>query len=164
MSFVFIILHLLFFKVRGYGLIDGADDRNSNWMRYINCANHTKEQNLIAFQYLGNIYYRTSEEINIGDELLVYYGNSFAKELGLDVERYYKPVSENLEKYVYCKFCCFGFLNSAHLHRHMARCENNPAMKEKELREGKFNCRYCKVTISDEEYFAIHEKYCREKW
>jgi len=31
----------------------------SNWMRYVNCANTETEQNLMAFQYKGGIYYRS---------------------------------------------------------------------------------------------------------
>lgn len=156
---------ICFFQLRGLGLIDAANESNSNWMRYVNSANHVDEQNLVAFQYLGNIYYRTSAEIKVGDELLVYYGNDFAKELGLDTVQYFKPKTERLDEYEYCKFCCFGFLRNEHLHRHMARCENNPNNKEGNTKEREtFPCRYCGVLISSKEFLNAHERWCRAKY
>eukprot|EP00057_Strongylocentrotus_purpuratus_P021476 XP_011675950.1 PREDICTED: histone-lysine N-methyltransferase PRDM9-like [Strongylocentrotus purpuratus] len=57
--------------------------QTGNWMRYINCARNEGEQNLVAFQYLGEIYYRTFKPICPGRELLVYYGEQYAKDLGI---------------------------------------------------------------------------------
>ena len=42
-----------------------------------------EEQNLIAYQYKGEIYYKVYKEIKAGTELLVYYGDEFAKHLGI---------------------------------------------------------------------------------
>ena len=42
-----------------------------------------QEQNIIAFQYLGEIYYRVSKDIPPGNELLVWYGGDYGKELGI---------------------------------------------------------------------------------
>ncbi|KAI6661891.1 60 kDa SS-A/Ro ribonucleoprotein-like [Oopsacas minuta] len=63
--------------------IDGEDLTRANWMRYVNCARHEDEQNLVAFQFKGRIYYRTYKVVNPGDELLVYYGDQYAKHLGI---------------------------------------------------------------------------------
>ncbi|KAK3100301.1 hypothetical protein FSP39_017857 [Pinctada imbricata] len=63
--------------VNAYGM------KNSNWMRYVNCARSESEQNLVAFQYRGQIYYRTYKEIKPGTELLVWYGHEYGKELGI---------------------------------------------------------------------------------
>ena len=52
-------------------------------MRYVNCARGPEEQNLTAFQYKRQVYYRTTKVIPSGTELLVSYGNSFGKELGI---------------------------------------------------------------------------------
>ncbi|KAG6461217.1 hypothetical protein O3G_MSEX012493 [Manduca sexta] len=41
-------------------VVDAADGNNSNWMRYVNCARHWSEQNLVAYQYKGQLYYRCS--------------------------------------------------------------------------------------------------------
>lgn len=61
--------------------IDGCDSRYSNWMRFINSSRFENEQNLIAFQYLGSVYYRVFRPIDSNKELLVWYGSNFAKTL-----------------------------------------------------------------------------------
>uniref|UniRef100_A0A670ZY23 PR/SET domain 7 n=1 Tax=Pseudonaja textilis TaxID=8673 RepID=A0A670ZY23_PSETE len=66
-----------------YSYIDGKNETNSNWMRYVNCARNEEEQNLVAFQYHGEIYYRTCKEIKPHSELLVWYGEEYGKELGI---------------------------------------------------------------------------------
>ena len=42
-----------------------------------------EEQNLVAYQYKGYIYYRAYKEIKKGMELLVWYGNQYAEQLGI---------------------------------------------------------------------------------
>ncbi|XP_019622237.1 PREDICTED: histone-lysine N-methyltransferase PRDM9-like [Branchiostoma belcheri] len=68
-------------KVKYY--IDATDVTKSSWMRYVNCARNEEEQNMVAFQYYRNIYYRTYKPVPPGTELLVWYGNEYAKELGI---------------------------------------------------------------------------------
>ena len=65
--------------------LDGRDLESSSWMRFVNCARTEKEQNMVAFQYRGQIYYRSFKEIPPGTELLVWYGEQYAKELGISV-------------------------------------------------------------------------------
>lgn len=65
--------------------VDGEDLSKSNWLRYVNCARHEDEQNLVAYQYRGRIYYRSYKVISPGDELLVYYGDQYARQLGIAV-------------------------------------------------------------------------------
>uniref|UniRef100_A0A8C3WB77 PR/SET domain 7 n=1 Tax=Catagonus wagneri TaxID=51154 RepID=A0A8C3WB77_9CETA len=42
-----------------YEYVDGKDRSWANWMRYVNCARDDEEQNLVAFQYHRQIFYRT---------------------------------------------------------------------------------------------------------
>jgi hypothetical protein len=63
--------------------IDGQDKTKSNWLRYVNCAVTWDKQNLIAYQADDNIYYKTCCDIAPKTELLVWYGVSYARELGL---------------------------------------------------------------------------------
>lgn len=58
-------------------------ENESNWLRYINCARNEEEQNLVAFQYHGEIYYRSFKKIQPGNELFVWYGDQYAKDLGI---------------------------------------------------------------------------------
>uniref|UniRef100_A0A8D0DIW2 Histone-lysine N-methyltransferase PRDM9 n=1 Tax=Salvator merianae TaxID=96440 RepID=A0A8D0DIW2_SALMN len=62
---------------------DGQDETKSNWMRYVNCARNEDEQNLVAFQYHGEIYYRVCKTILLHSELLVWYGEEYGRELGI---------------------------------------------------------------------------------
>lgn len=51
--------------------------------RYVNCARDDEEQNLVAFQYHRQIFYRTYQVIRPGCELLVWYGDEYGQELGI---------------------------------------------------------------------------------
>ncbi|XP_041981648.1 histone-lysine N-methyltransferase set-17-like [Aricia agestis] len=72
-------------------VMDASDANNSNWMRYVNCSRHWFEQNLVAYQYRGQIYYRTIKIIPRFTELMVFYGSEFACELGIDLKKYNAP-------------------------------------------------------------------------
>ncbi|XP_078389634.1 histone-lysine N-methyltransferase PRDM7-like [Cetorhinus maximus] len=63
--------------------IDAKDESKSNWMRFVNCARKEEEQNLVAFQHCGRIYYRTCKPVPPRCELLVWYGDEYAEELGI---------------------------------------------------------------------------------
>lgn len=64
-------------------VIDARDEKYSNWLRFVNCARNEDEQNLIAFQYRGEIYYRSFKVIEPGMELLVWYGDRYACDLDI---------------------------------------------------------------------------------
>ena len=66
--------------------IDGSSPEHSNWLRYVNCARCEEEQNLEAYQCCGQIFYRSMKKIYPGSELLVWYGDQRARELGIEVE------------------------------------------------------------------------------
>jgi len=63
--------------------VDGRDPHRSNWLRFINCASSVDSQNMTAVQTAGDIYYRTVQTIEPNTELLVWYGDDYAAELGL---------------------------------------------------------------------------------
>ncbi|NP_001368599.1 Histone-lysine N-methyltransferase set-17 [Caenorhabditis elegans] len=60
--------------------IDGSDAERSNWLRYINSPRFEDEQNMLAFQTNGKIFYRVIKPIRINQELLVWYGSSYGNE------------------------------------------------------------------------------------
>lgn len=59
-------------------IVDGTDEQQSNWMRFVNCARDNKEQNLVAMQFRGDIYYKTCVPVEAGSELLVWYQDGCA--------------------------------------------------------------------------------------
>ena len=63
--------------------IDGSDLESSSWMRFIQCARSKQEQNLFAFQYRGNVYYRSFKDIAVGEELLVWYDDKYLQHFGI---------------------------------------------------------------------------------
>uniref|UniRef100_A0A914UYG5 SET domain-containing protein n=1 Tax=Plectus sambesii TaxID=2011161 RepID=A0A914UYG5_9BILA len=63
--------------------VDGSDAKYSNWMRFINSSRWESEQNLIAFQHQGAVYYRVFKPIDAGCELLVWYGCKYGESLGV---------------------------------------------------------------------------------
>ncbi|CAH3141624.1 unnamed protein product [Porites lobata] len=65
--------------------LDGKDEANSSWMRFVRCARHKKEQNMVVFQYHGCVYYRTIREILPGQELLVWYDTRYSQFMGVPV-------------------------------------------------------------------------------
>ncbi|KAI5138697.1 putative Histone-Lysine N-Methyltransferase Prdm7 [Manis pentadactyla] len=70
--------------------VDGKDKSCANWMRYVNCARDDEEQNLVAFQYHSQIFYRTCQVVRPGCELLVWYGDEYGEELGIEQESKWK--------------------------------------------------------------------------
>ena len=67
----------------------------------MNCARNSVEQNLLAFQYCGHIYYRTLRVVRPREELLVWYGDAYGEELGLttiteDLARYWDQGTHSL--------------------------------------------------------------------
>ncbi|XP_078321500.1 uncharacterized protein LOC111115202 [Crassostrea virginica] len=91
----------------------------SNWMRYVNCARSEFEQNLVAFQHQGQIFYRSFKDIAAGTELLVWYGHDYGKELGIfrsDVA--ITPKLVNGEEVYSCPMCPLGFSNADWLSKH----------------------------------------------
>ncbi|GFO36741.1 PR domain Zinc finger protein 14-like [Plakobranchus ocellatus] len=64
--------------------IDGRGSAG-NWMSYINCARYAQEQNLIAIQVEGEIWYEACKDIPQGTELLVWYGDCYLQFMGVPV-------------------------------------------------------------------------------
>ena len=76
------------FNNKTVGYIDPGvnPDLELHWMAKINCPNITEQQNLESFQLAGQIYYRVMMDIPSGKELLVWYGSTYAEEIGVDFE------------------------------------------------------------------------------
>ncbi|XP_055764865.1 histone-lysine N-methyltransferase PRDM9-like [Salvelinus fontinalis] len=109
--------------------IDAKRDTHSNWMRYVNCARSEEEQNLLAFQYRGGILYRCCKPIAVGEELLVWYGEEYARDLGIvfdflwDKKSSARGVNESSQSQIFsCSGCPFSFTAQIYLYKHIKRC------------------------------------------
>ncbi|KAG8239189.1 hypothetical protein J437_LFUL018789, partial [Ladona fulva] len=78
--------------------VDASNPQTSNWMRYVNCARHEEEQNLVAFQHKGEIYYRTVNIIEKGEELLVWYGDQYGKQLGINCKEFHQNQMRSIKR------------------------------------------------------------------
>lgn len=62
--------------------VDGRGG-SGNWMSLVKCARFPEEQNLVAVQVQGQIFYEACKEIRAGQELLVWYGDCYMQFLGI---------------------------------------------------------------------------------
>ncbi|XP_076021488.1 PR domain zinc finger protein 1 isoform X2 [Genypterus blacodes] len=60
-------------------ILDGLNEEQSNWMRYVNPARCVEEQNMIACQSGVEIFFYTIKPLQPGRELLVWYCAEFAQ-------------------------------------------------------------------------------------
>ncbi|ROT85839.1 putative histone-lysine N-methyltransferase PRDM7 [Penaeus vannamei] len=110
-------------KIRGAGTrnrcIDAVDIAVSNWMRYVNCSRTRAETNLSAFQYKGQVYYRTDSAIRRSRELMCWYGADYGKDLGLSREpSKWKPAKKDV-KDRQCEWCGLVYSSKDYLTLHL---------------------------------------------
>ncbi|ELR54538.1 Histone-lysine N-methyltransferase PRDM9, partial [Bos mutus] len=113
-----------------YEYVDGKDTSLANWMRYVNCARDDEEQNLVALQYHGQIFYRTCQVVRPGCELLVWYGDEYGQDLGIKRESSRKselaaPRAESKPKIHPCASCSLAFSSQKFLSQHVQH--NHPS-------------------------------------
>eukprot|EP00111_Clytia_hemisphaerica_P020841 TCONS_00061461-protein len=116
--------------------VNGKDEKYGNWLRYINCSRTESEQNLVAFQYHGQIYYRAYKEVKIGDELLVWYGDEYARDLGIVAADMKDDENDSTAK-------------------------QNDFSQKKDIGPI-FTCRYCSISYCHDKYLQKHLKFCRK--
>ena len=68
------------------GVVDPGTkpDPERDWLAYVNSACYLWQQNIVAVQYQGEIWYRVVQPIAPGEELLTHYGEAYSKTLGID--------------------------------------------------------------------------------
>ncbi|XP_040584272.1 histone-lysine N-methyltransferase PRDM9 [Mesocricetus auratus] len=106
-----------------YEYVDGQDESQANWMRYVNCARDDEEQNLVAFQYHRQIFYRTCRIIRPGCELLVWYGDEYGQELGIQwgskIKKGFATGRELRTEIHPCLLCSLAFSSPKFLSQHV---------------------------------------------
>ncbi|XP_011788412.1 PREDICTED: histone-lysine N-methyltransferase PRDM9-like, partial [Colobus angolensis palliatus] len=120
-----------------YEYVDGKDKSWANWMRYVNCARDDEEQNLVAFQYHRQIFYRTCQVIRPGCELLVWYGDEYGQELGIKWGSKWKKElmagREPKPEIHPCPSCCLAFSSQKFLSQHLERHSELPGPSARKL-------------------------------
>ncbi|CAG2195485.1 PRDM7_9 [Mytilus edulis] len=149
--------------------IDALDKSKSNWMRYVNCARNEDEQNLIAYQYKGDIYYRSFKDIEPGNELLVWYGQDYGKDLGierLDITSLLKPKYINGEAIYRCPLCTVGFSHERYISNHLKYHHStklewllNPSSSKTNIIV-QYQCGICSMSFGHSNIAKQHHKIC----
>ncbi|CAL8377674.1 unnamed protein product, partial [Gadus morhua 'NCC'] len=115
------------YKSRHNEYIDARRETHSNWMRYVKCARNEEEQNLIAFQCKGGILYRSCCFVTSGEELLVWYGDEYARHLGIGFDQLWSSTKGGKSQLTPAQSQIF-------LHRHMKRSHGD--LNDRQLKSG----------------------------
>lgn len=97
-----------------------------HFLRYVNCAHNDEENNLVVLQYRGEIFYRCCRPIKPRQELLVWYEEKYAKDLGVTFNCIWKKkcsVSGNFK--IFLKHLCLEglYFKSAFSPVYQRECE-----------------------------------------
>jgi DNA-directed RNA polymerase subunit RPC12/RpoP len=98
-------------------------DPHRYWMSKINCASKVGDQNLVGFQLKGQIYYRVSQDIHENRELFVWYGKTYAMDLGIKVEMIdkYEGKEDHTNEGAHCPLCALGLAGEKELVDHLGK-------------------------------------------
>uniref|UniRef100_A0A8C1CGG3 PR domain containing 14 n=1 Tax=Cyprinus carpio carpio TaxID=630221 RepID=A0A8C1CGG3_CYPCA len=134
-----------------------------NWMSLVKCARFPEEQNLIAVQCEGQIYYEACKDIRAGQELLVWYGDCYVQFLGIpltlkefidDTEPL--PTEDSGEGFK-CDRCgkVFAYMYYRDKHLKYTRCVDQG--------DRKFPCHLCNRSFEKRDRLRIHILHVHEK-
>ncbi|XP_043228341.1 zinc finger protein 2-like isoform X1 [Amphibalanus amphitrite] len=138
--------------------VNAEDPSCSNWLRRVNCARSEEEQNLVAFQHKGQIYFRTSKPIPRGSELLVYYGDDSARELTVHSETSGEPAASpapgpsSSGSTLQCPHCDFNCLGQKRLDKHLKTRHGHLGNK------GRFQCEWCQYSAEQPGHLREHRR------
>ena len=156
LSFLYLIFLTSPLKVIGYIDPGRNVDPTQNWLTKINCATKSHAQNMVGFQLHGQIYYRVTQDIVNGAELLVYYGQEYAKELGINVAKidFFKGKEDHKEEAWECLGCKSSFSSESSMFIHQ---DTSPSCIKFAKHNRKLVCKGCKEVFSNGKTLVDHQ-------
>ncbi|XP_063959564.1 zinc finger protein 93-like [Lytechinus pictus] len=103
-------------------------DGQKTWMSHLRFAHSDEEQNIEAYQYCGDIYFRSTKVIDPGSELRVFYSKDYGKCVGIEMALEDLKFHEDSQKFQ-CSLCEDMFTSPKLILRHI-RCEHNHGKPE----------------------------------
>lgn len=140
--------------------IDGKHDPN-NWLKFINCARYEREQNMIVVQDGDEVFFEVVCDILEGTELLVWYGDSYLKYMGIPITMKEKIPSEMLYNLDDNSFACdrcgkvFAYEYYRDKHLKYTRCVDQG--------DRKYPCNLCNRSFEKRDRLRIHILHVHEK-
>ncbi|GAA6217373.1 PR domain zinc finger protein 14 [Lates japonicus] len=143
--------------------VDGRGG-SGNWMSLVKCARFPEEQNLIAVQVQGQIFYEACKEIRPGQELLVWYGDCYMQFLGIPLtlkdpreDSSVAPPTEDAGEGFKCDRCGKVFAYKYYRDKHLkyTRCVDQG--------DRKFPCHLCNRSFEKRDRLRIHILHVHEK-
>ncbi|KAL3183803.1 hypothetical protein MRX96_033874 [Rhipicephalus microplus] len=141
-------------------LVDGRPLDRSNWMRYVNCAPQQSQQNLLAFVRQGAVYYRTNRVVYPGEELFVWYGDAFAKQLGL-IGKSATASAQNkqgAEEDVAKLHAVFSCEDCGRMFTVQKMLDHHRRIKHHQRPQGKHSCAHCPYSSNYRSSVIRHER------
>ena len=136
------------------------------WMVKVNCAPDSAGQNLEGFQFEKKIFYRVLKPIPAGKELLVFYGEPYANDLGVNVQLMdrYKGKEDHSSEGAPCGHCGTLFSTEEFLRQHLSTggegstgCKASKSKKKAQAGSAeRFSCAECSSSFSFKHDLARH--------
>ncbi|MFT7809183.1 PR domain zinc finger protein 14-like [Arapaima gigas] len=143
--------------------VDGGGT-GGNWMSMVKCARFPEEQNLLAIQSHGQIFYEACKEIQAKQELLVWYGDCYVQFLGIPLTlkelgnegKELIPTEDSAEGFK-CDRCGKVFAYRYYKEKHLkyTRCVDQG--------DRKFPCHLCNRSFEKRDRLRIHILHVHEK-
>ncbi|NXU64829.1 PRDM8 protein, partial [Horornis vulcanius] len=115
------------------------------WMRLVQAAANSKEQNLEAYLENSQLYYRSTRKISKNEELLVWYDEELSSLLGFNEIKAQSP--QNVAAQNWCAKCNLSFRMTSdlvfHMRSHHKKEYSSSESQCKRRREEKLTCPIC---------------------